>query len=91
VRRKMNIRDLSDKELLNELERRRTLRANKPHVVGDADFTNVTSYAKYIVNYIAEHNAYPKDAEHFLFEKVMEACFRGNTFWDWLRQLKVER
>ena len=55
-----------------------------PVAAQDVDWVQVLEFAADIVKNAADIGHEGKDAEHYLYEAVMQAVY-GDGYWDWLR------
>lgn len=81
-----NLKYATTEELRAELERRE--KANIPEMIPNPDLTRLKEYLLYAQEFFEEHGREPKDFEHYVYEKVMEA-FYGPSYWSWLNEVML--
>lgn len=82
----MSLKNYSDKELMEELERRKKLKANLPKPLMKMGWYEVQKLAENYIAHITEYGYEPKDAEHYIFEGVMETVY-GKNIWDYINDI----
>ena len=78
-----NLRNLSDKELLAELKRRKKEANKPPEPLTRPDFSAIIKLAQDMVAERAKPDyCDDNDNDHWCFEAVLTAIY-GNKIWDW--------
>lgn len=82
----MNLNDLTDEQLHEELDRRKTLKdkLSKPVPVKNPDFVPVIGLCNTYVNMLHDRGHVDDDMAHYIYEAAVEAVF-GKDVWPWIR------
>ncbi len=78
------LREYSEKQLFDELKRRRELRRARPtklpRILLDGLMARCDEYMNALENYSEDADV---DGQHYIFEAAIEA-FYGKAAWDWI-------
>ena len=79
---KLNLKNLTDADLLAEMERRKKAAAAPPMPVANPNWNPVYNMILEMVKEVSDPDGYFKDFKEYLFEEVMTTVF-GPKFFDW--------
>jgi hypothetical protein len=74
------LRDVNDDELIEELERRKRVKSEKPNVQLCIDWHELVELAKKNVDHVCEYGYEIKDIQHWAYECMMTTVFGDDVF-----------
>lgn len=79
----MNIESMSNAQIEQVLEKRRSRQRTKPSPLENPDFTRVKQLCSAEIDTRAAGGRVKDDADHYIYEAAMEAVF-GKDVWAWI-------
>jgi anti-sigma regulatory factor (Ser/Thr protein kinase) len=77
-----DLSEFSDEELERELNQRER-QQSKPTQLPHPDWSVVKTNAEEYLEYLVEHGRADEDADHYIFESVMDALY-GSDIWQFI-------
>jgi len=80
----VSLKRATDEELKAELERRQTLRSQRPKPLPNPDLTDLIKVLEEGITVRSARGDYPKDHDHWIYEAAVRAIY-GEAYWDWAK------